>query len=99
MSANIKCCVCVCVGIAAGGLKVTDIDAYWLQRSLSKFYDDANQSQRYAEVCDVLLLPLSPAPATVQRARSLALRWLCAHCVWCCVFLLTGRAGCVTSRG
>jgi hypothetical protein len=37
-------------GGVSGGLKVSDIDAFWLQRSLSKFYPDANVSQRYAEV-------------------------------------------------
>jgi pre-mRNA-splicing helicase BRR2 len=36
-------------GLSAGGLRVSDIDAYWLQRSLSKFYPDANQSQRMSE--------------------------------------------------
>ena len=37
-------------GVTGGGLKVSDIDAFWLQRSLSKFYPDANASQRIAEV-------------------------------------------------
>jgi hypothetical protein len=38
-------------GVTGGGLKVSDIDAFWLQRSLSKFYPDAHLSQKYAEVC------------------------------------------------
>jgi pre-mRNA-splicing helicase BRR2 len=52
----VSVCLCLLVrfvvlasGLSAGGLRVSEIDAYWLQRSLSKFYPDANQSQRMSE--------------------------------------------------
>ncbi len=64
-------CVARLAGVTGGGLKVTDIDAYWLQRKLSKFYDDANVSQRYAEVwrCRLCLTPLLPV-THVARCRA-----------------------------
>ncbi len=44
-------------GVTGGGLKVSDIDAFWLQRSLSKFYPDAHLSQKYAEVGGAQVFP------------------------------------------
>lgn len=40
---------------AKKGLHPRDIDAFWLQRQLGKFYDDPNISQaRSAEILDIL---------------------------------------------
>lgn len=40
-----------------------DIDAFWLQRQLSRFYDDAIVSQKKAdEVLEILKVCLSPCP-------------------------------------
>lgn len=43
------------MGMSKKDLHPRDIDAFWLQRQLSKFYDDPNVSQaRSSEVLDIL---------------------------------------------
>ena len=43
------------MGMAKKDLHPRDIDAFWLHRQLSKFYDDPNVSQaRSSEVLDIL---------------------------------------------
>ena len=43
------------MGKSKKDLHPRDIDAFWLQRQLSKFYDDPNVSQaRSSEVLDIL---------------------------------------------
>lgn len=44
-----------------------DIDAFWLQRQLSRFYDDAIVSQKKAdEVLEILKVCLAPCLFTVD---------------------------------
>ena len=78
-------CVCVQLGITGDvmsakkkDLHPRDIDAFWLQRQLSRFYDDAIVSQKKAdEVLEIL------------KVRSVCLSACLSVCLSLCVSLLS----------
>lgn len=64
-----------------------DIDAFWLQRQLSRFYDDAIVSQKKAdEVLEILKVCLSPFSFYIfVYCRTYAhVFWICSSLVALC---------------
>lgn len=78
-----------------------DIDAFWLQRQLSRFYDDAIVSQKKAdEVLDILKVSPSPSSSLAEHKLCYGLLRVddlptptppMTHCVGSALFCLSSR--------